>query len=202
MGPLIPPPPSEPSASERHGLGTGGILFALAFVVFSALIFTTHLKPRKTSAEAPPAPMPTLPLTYPPTRTVDASDTHFGVKVADPYRWLEDGKSPEVQAWLDAQNKLARSYLDALPGRAALEKRYAPAPPHRHDHRAGPRGRPLLLHEAQGEPGKGGPLLALGDRSERAGARADRSEPVHRHEQRLARAPRRRRSTASCSPTR
>ncbi len=68
--------------------------------------------------------MPTLPLTYPPTRTVDASDTYFGVKVADPYRWLEDGKSPEVQAWLAAQNKLARSYLDPLPGRAALENRY------------------------------------------------------------------------------
>jgi prolyl oligopeptidase len=68
--------------------------------------------------------MPTLPLKYPATRTVDAFDIHFGVKVADPYRWLEDGKSTEVQDWLKAQNTLARSYLDALPGRAALEKRY------------------------------------------------------------------------------
>ncbi len=68
--------------------------------------------------------MPTLPLKYPASRTVDASDTIFGVKVDDPYRWLEDGKSPEVQDWLKAQNDLARSYLDALPGRAAFEKRY------------------------------------------------------------------------------
>ncbi len=79
------------------------------------------------AAPAPPPPltMPTLPLTYPTARTVDVSDTYFGVKVADPYRWLEDGQSPEVQAWVADENKLARRYLDALPGRAALEKRYA-----------------------------------------------------------------------------
>jgi len=68
--------------------------------------------------------MPTLPLKYPPTRKVDAFDTYFGVKVPDPYRWLENGKSPEVQEWLKAENNLTRSFLDALPGRAALEARY------------------------------------------------------------------------------
>ena len=69
--------------------------------------------------------MPTLPLTYPATKKGNASDVYFGVKVADPYRWLEDGKSRKVRKWLDAENHLAHSYLDALPGRAALEKRYA-----------------------------------------------------------------------------
>ena len=104
----------------------GGVLYGLAFIVLSALIFTVALRSRTTApAEAVQSTMPTLPLTYPTTRTVDASDIHFGVKVADPYRWLEDGKSPEVQSWLAAQNKLARSYLDALPGRDGLEKRYA-----------------------------------------------------------------------------
>jgi prolyl oligopeptidase len=112
----------------------GGILYGAAFIVLSALIFTIILHLRITNstgpAEAIRPSMPNLPLTYPPTRTVDASDIHFGVKVTDPYRWLEDGqspggKSPEVQAWLDAQNKLARSYLDALPGRKALEERYS-----------------------------------------------------------------------------
>jgi prolyl oligopeptidase len=91
---------------------------------------TKALVPHSTPAApiqpaAPPPTMPTLPLKYPATRTVDASDTYFGVKVADPYRWLEDGKSPEVQAWLQDENKLTRSYLDALPGRAALKKRYS-----------------------------------------------------------------------------
>lgn len=43
---------------------------------------------------------------------------------ADPYRWLEDEKSPEVQAWMKAQDDFARAQLHALPDRAALLKRY------------------------------------------------------------------------------
>ena len=46
-----------------------------------------------------------------------------GVKVTDPYRWLEDQKSPETRAWIDAQVKYTRSMLDPLPGREALRKR-------------------------------------------------------------------------------
>jgi prolyl oligopeptidase len=127
---ILTPPPSLPveSKSGGHGPSLGGIIYGVAFLILAALIFTFILQPRTDSiikAEASQPPMPTLPLTYPPTRTVDAFDIHFGVKVPDPYRWLEDGKSPEVQTWLTSQNKLARSYLDALPGRAALEKRYA-----------------------------------------------------------------------------
>ena len=133
MGTLLPPPSDrDDSKSEGHGPTMGGILFGVAFTVLAALIFTTIVKPKTIAAAAPaapapvvPSPMPTLPLTYPVTRTVDASEIHFGVKVDDPYRWLEDGKSPEVQTWLAAQNKLARSYLDALPGREALMKRFA-----------------------------------------------------------------------------
>src|SRR5207249_1936827 len=44
-------------------------------------------------------------------------------RVADPYRWLEDGKDKEVQAWSEAQNKYARAYLDKLPGRESLRAR-------------------------------------------------------------------------------
>ena len=36
-------------------------------------------------------------LPYPPTRTVDASETYFGVNYKDPYRWLENLKDPEVR---------------------------------------------------------------------------------------------------------
>ena len=69
--------------------------------------------------------MPTLPLNYPASRRTKDFDVYFGTKVADPYRWLENGNSPEVKSWLTSQNQLARTYLDALPGRAALEKRYS-----------------------------------------------------------------------------
>jgi prolyl oligopeptidase len=125
----IPPPsPSRPfeAPPEGHGPSLGGILFGVVFAVLAALIFTIALQtPDSKGHPVVASSMPSLPLHYPPTRRVDASDVYFGVKVADPYRWLEDGKSPEVQTWLGAQNKLARSYLDAMPGRAALKKRYA-----------------------------------------------------------------------------
>jgi len=45
------------------------------------------------------------------------------VKVADPYRWLEESDSKQVQAWVTAQNQLTFSYLGAIPPRAAIRKR-------------------------------------------------------------------------------
>jgi prolyl oligopeptidase len=59
----------------------------------------------------------------PTTRTVPVVDTLFGQRVPDPYRWLEDETSAEVQAWMAAQDAQARAFLNALPGRAALQAR-------------------------------------------------------------------------------
>ena len=50
-------------------------------------------------------------------------DERFGDKVTDDYRWLEDWADPAVQKWSEAQNARARKILDALPARAAIEKR-------------------------------------------------------------------------------
>ncbi|MGH6871960.1 MAG: prolyl oligopeptidase family serine peptidase [Rhizomicrobium sp.] len=57
----------------------------------------------------------------PATPTGTDSDTIQSVKIADPYRWLENGSDPKVEAWSDAQNARTRAYLDALPGRAAIK---------------------------------------------------------------------------------
>jgi prolyl oligopeptidase len=57
------------------------------------------------------------------TRAEPVADELFGQRVADPYRWLEDEKSAEVQAWMTAQNSEARAFLDAQPGRATLVTR-------------------------------------------------------------------------------
>ena len=46
-----------------------------------------------------------------------------GVTVADPYRWLEEGQAPEVEAWGVEQEKHLRAYLDARPGQKAIEAR-------------------------------------------------------------------------------
>ncbi|OYX24343.1 MAG: hypothetical protein B7Z06_09020, partial [Flavobacteriales bacterium 32-35-8] len=43
-------------------------------------------------------------MNYPKTKTVDSIDIYFDVKVKDPYRWLEDDRSKETEAWVKAQN--------------------------------------------------------------------------------------------------
>lgn len=58
-----------------------------------------------------------------PTRSDAIVDAIHGKAVADPYRWLEDERAPEVVAWMDAQDRFARGALANLPQRAALEQR-------------------------------------------------------------------------------
>jgi prolyl oligopeptidase len=69
------------------------------------------------------APAPAGRPAYPASRRTDDADVIHGVRVADPYRWLEDGKSDEVHAWTQAQDKLAREVLAKLPERDAIAAR-------------------------------------------------------------------------------
>lgn len=62
-------------------------------------------------------------LQYPETRKSDVVETLHGVKVADPYRWLEDGESAETRQWIEAQNQLTSRWLDAIPARKAIRER-------------------------------------------------------------------------------
>jgi prolyl oligopeptidase len=39
------------------------------------------------------------------------ADNYFGTKISDSYRWLEDSKSPETRAFIDAQNAYTGRYL-------------------------------------------------------------------------------------------
>ena len=47
-------------------------------------------------------------------------ETLHGVAVRDPYRYFENVRDPEVQAWLKGQGSFARKMLDSIPGRDAL----------------------------------------------------------------------------------
>jgi prolyl oligopeptidase len=62
-------------------------------------------------------------LLYPKAPTSNTVDDYHGTKVADPYRPLEDPDAPATRAWIEAENKLTRSYLDEIPERPAIEKR-------------------------------------------------------------------------------
>jgi prolyl oligopeptidase len=66
------------------------------------------------AAAAPPPPVaPVIPVT----------DNYFGTPVTDNYRYFEDLKSPQVQAWMKGQAQYARAVLDSLPGRQPLLER-------------------------------------------------------------------------------
>ncbi|MGN6369452.1 MAG: prolyl oligopeptidase family serine peptidase, partial [Phycisphaerae bacterium] len=62
----------------------------------------------------------TAPSSPPPTPARPVVDNYFGIKITDPYRWLENLASPDVQSWFKAQDNYARAHLNALPGRDQL----------------------------------------------------------------------------------
>ena len=61
---------------------------------------------------------------YPPTKAVDTVDMLHDVTVPDPYRWFEDANSSDVSKWVDSQNAYTREYLDKIPVREYLNKRF------------------------------------------------------------------------------
>lgn len=65
----------------------------------------------------------TASMDYPETRKDSVTDVYFGTEVADPYRWLEDDRSAETEAWVKAQNELSFGYLDKIPYREALKNK-------------------------------------------------------------------------------
>jgi prolyl oligopeptidase len=60
---------------------------------------------------------------YPLTKKTDKIDSYFGSQVADPYRWLEDDRSPETADWVKAQNQVTFDYLAKIPFRNAIKQR-------------------------------------------------------------------------------
>src|SRR4029453_10911637 len=62
-------------------------------------------------------------MTYPPARRSDQSDSYHGVRVEDPYRWLEDADSAEPKAGGAAENALTNEYLRQIPGRQRILSR-------------------------------------------------------------------------------
>jgi prolyl oligopeptidase len=67
------------------------------------------------------APMGVGALDAPPVAPIQpVTDDYFGTRVVDNYRYLEDLKDPQVQAWMKAQAEYTHAQLDLLPGRQAL----------------------------------------------------------------------------------
>ncbi|MGG7034246.1 MAG: prolyl oligopeptidase family protein [Flavobacterium sp.] len=63
------------------------------------------------------------PMKYPVTKKGETVDTYFNQKVNDPYRWLEDDRSKETEAWVKAQNEVTYDYLSKIPYRNEIKSR-------------------------------------------------------------------------------
>jgi prolyl oligopeptidase len=59
----------------------------------------------------------------PPTKAEPVTETVHGTEVTDPYRWLEDSKSPATRAWLETQMKYTEDYLAQVKVRPEIVKR-------------------------------------------------------------------------------
>jgi len=60
---------------------------------------------------------------YPTTAKADSAQTYFGTEIKDPYRWLEDDRSAETEAWVKEQNNVTFGYLENISFRKDLKNR-------------------------------------------------------------------------------
>ena len=96
------------------------VVAASAGVTFAcSTSYSNNAEPAK--SEMQHTAMPTV-SSHPETKTVAQQDNYHGTTVSDPYRWLEE-ESEEVNAWVEAQNELARPYLAELPSKALYKER-------------------------------------------------------------------------------
>jgi prolyl oligopeptidase len=88
---------------------------------FRLCIFTLLMVSANMGSSASPASGQSL--GYPVARKSDQVDNYHGSEVADPYRWLEDDKSPETSAWVKAENEVTFAYLNKIPYRVQVKNR-------------------------------------------------------------------------------
>src|SRR5258706_8350867 len=95
--------------SHFHKFSGGPIQMKKSQITFASMILVVltlsiSISPLTGLASAHRGDTPKL--SYPETKRGDVVDTYFGTSVPDPYRWIEDDNSPEVTAWVSAENKV------------------------------------------------------------------------------------------------
>lgn len=88
------------------------------------LLLLTGIMISCTRSETAMTNYPVIDVEYPQTKKVDQVDDYHGTIIADPYRWLEIDTAREVMDWVDSQNEVTFGYLNHIPFREAVEKRY------------------------------------------------------------------------------
>lgn len=60
---------------------------------------------------------------YPKTKKGTVTDSYYGTKVSDPYRWLEDDRAADTKEWVSAENKVTQAYLSKIPYLNSIKNR-------------------------------------------------------------------------------
>ncbi|CAL2080200.1 prolyl oligopeptidase family serine peptidase [Tenacibaculum sp. 190524A02b] len=90
----------------------------LIFPIVLASTFFIACKPsNKTNTQSK------ITVNYPETTKKPVIDDYFGTKITDNYRWLEDDRSNETEAWVKAENEVTFDYLNKIPYRNQLKER-------------------------------------------------------------------------------
>ena len=122
------------------------VAIAAALFFFALLFFGLNVEAQQmihggNGIELPPPPVAAV-------HTV--VDDYHGVKIEDPYRWLEDAKSPETRAWIDAENAYTQKYFSQVKIRPEVVTAADLALPGRLLYRSAASRREVLLREASG----------------------------------------------------
>ena len=86
----------------------------LSYIIIATLIFSSCKKELNQNL---------IDVKYPETNKIAVTDTIFGVEVIDNYRWLEDDRSKDTEAWVNSQNKVTFDYLSKIPFREVFKNR-------------------------------------------------------------------------------
>lgn len=93
----------------------------IAFTAFAAAIYLSVHVGAQSSNNTPQDMMKKN--SYPVAKKIDQVDDYHGVKVADPYRWLEELDSQDTRNWVEAENQITFSFLESIPARSAIKDR-------------------------------------------------------------------------------
>ncbi len=101
------------------------VLIIIVPIMISLTLNSCELPTPEARAKRPTTfdPKP-IPVTYPNTPLdTNIVDDYHGVKVKDPYRWLEDDRSQRTSSWVQSQNQVTDGYLEQIPYRKAIADR-------------------------------------------------------------------------------
>jgi prolyl oligopeptidase len=62
-------------------------------------------------------------ISYPKAKKIDTEEVRFGIRIQDPYRWMENENDEDLHHWLEAQNQVTQKFFQEIPMRKSIRTR-------------------------------------------------------------------------------